>query len=73
MGESLIDQLIKLVVHTIEGSAQRERQDGVVVGEHGDGGPEYTGFKAREQARDFPAIRRDEVPIRARRPEDQSF
>lgn len=73
MREGLIDQVIKLVVDAIEGCSKRERQDGVVAGEHRDGGPEYAGFEAREQPGDFPAVWRDEVAIGARRPEDHAF
>ena len=57
----------------VERSAQRKGQDGVVAGEHGDGGPEYASLQAREQPGDFPAIRRDEVAVGAWRPEDQAF
>jgi hypothetical protein len=38
----------------ILGRAQPERQDSVVAGEHGDGGPEYMGSR-RGNSRDVPA------------------
>jgi len=52
-----------LCVDAIQGLAQRKRQNGVVGGEHGHGGPEHAGLQSREQPGDLPGVGRDEVAI----------
>ena len=54
--EAVIDERIELSIDAVERSPERKWQDGVVGGEHGDGGSEDAGLKTREEAGDFPAI-----------------
>jgi hypothetical protein len=67
--ERLLDKFIKLGVYAVE----RERQDGVVSGEHGDGGLKNPCFQTREQAGDLPAVGCDEVTVAAGWAKDEAL
>src|SRR5208283_1608869 len=71
--ESLIDQLIELGIHAIQGSAEREGQDGVVGREHGDGRSEDPRLKPGKQSGDLPAVGCKEITVGAGWPEDEAF
>ena len=71
--EGFVDQIVKLRVDAIERRAERERENRIVAGEHGDGGTEHSGLQSREQAGDLSAIRRQEVTMRFRRSEDKTL
>ena len=73
MREGFIDEFIELGIHTVERCTERERQDGVVAGKHGDSGSKDPSLQSREQPGDFPALGRDEIAVGARWPEDQTL
>ena len=73
MGESFVDKFIELRVHAIQGSAERERQDGVVAGEHRHGGSEDPRLQTRKQAGDLPSVGCDEITVGAGWAENQAF
>lgn len=62
--EGFVDELVELRIDAAQRSAERERQDGGVAGEHRHGGTEHPGFQTGEQTGDFPAVRRQEVAMR---------
>ena len=73
MREGFIDEFIELRIHSVERRAERERQDGVVAGKHGDSGSKDASLQPGEQPGDFPAIGCDEIAVGPRRPEDQTL